>query len=1349
MQPARISLGHTLSPNLPTPAPALVEAARGVILTAALLRPQSVQLDAVGLALAAETPDQRPDPAAWAHALAGLLREGSVTCAWTHSFGIARAPKADTTVEAISLGLARAEARRQAALALAHPARVLRVATAIPVPYAERFTGADHGAHSAHHMALAWVMRFAVSGDPARFMAHTELVDIVEELPPDALVGILAQLPPAWRTNAADTLGLCPLTGADPSIAAGLRKVWGTEGGWDVHSAWTSDPPPALRHGGGAAGLWATLCTGDLPGAIAAALTLCDARGGRNSSLGTMPATEALPCLLALGLAPDAPTRRVAHRLHARLASGTAYPVAWGSTAGPAVVPPTHDLVSVREGAPLPSRPPRPPGDMLAELIAALAVHFAGAEPDADRLEWLARKAETCEAPRLADTLRALDPRTPGPRPPLLGLWTPPPRWAQRLGALAAQLGIGAADLAQARLVWSLDIDALLRLDSRAVVPRVQVPDRAGRFSSGRVVKIAALRAGKVREATPQDRLIADALLPSGVVAPDEPPPPLRPATLAALCGHPLLLDSAGQPVRMRLIHPGLNVQPVDNGVLIAPTHSTDLAPARLVAPGLVEVVADAAAETELVRRVGTGFVVPTDAIPELTRVLSHLAHRLPVHDYAGLLSTRAAGPALPGDARPVLQLRPAGIGVAVRVGVRPAGMLGPVLSPGIGANELHLEVNGVAQRVRRRLDDEQSRLVALVEHLPFLDGLPPGRECTLNDPFATFALLEVVANTGESISVEWVEGRPLRLRGRLTPAALRIHTRAVGGWLSLDGHLALPDGEQLALGAVLDALRLSGQRFVPLDGDDFVVLGEELLSRMMDIVRVRAPASAGAGVRVHPLAAGALVALREGSLDAEVQTKLDALHAQGDGPLPLPEALATRLRPYQVDGVRWLHRLSTLGIGALLADDMGVGKTLQTLCVLQLRAQEGPALVLAPASVVGGWVDQATRFTPTLQVVRLDDLPADRIPGPGTLVVCSYGLLPHHGARLTRQRWATLIIDEAQAIKNEHTQRHQLVAGLDAAARVALTGTPVENHLGELWALSEVLNPGLLGTAADFRSRFATPIADGDSAARDQLRALLLPLVLRRTKAAVLADLPARTEVDLPLRLGAEERLAYQQLRTQLLADIAAAPRQTMLVLRALTQLRRAACHPSLVDPALRALPSAKMEALADLVDTLAGTDHRALIFSQYTDHLDRAEALLRTRGLAHLRLDGSVPSRQRDERVQAFQNGAASFFLISLRAGGAGLNLTAADVIIHLDPWWNPAVEDQASDRAHRIGQTRPVTIYRLIAQDTVEESILRLHGAKRALADALLADAATAGSLTVDELLLLMRGTVATEG
>jgi len=365
---------------------------------------------------------------------------------------------------------------------------------------------------------------------------------------------------------------------------------------------------------------------------------------------------------------------------------------------------------------------------------------------------------------------------------------------------------------------------------------------------------------------------------------------------------------------------------------------------------------------------------------------------------------------------------------------------------------------------------------------------------------------------------------------------------------------------------------------------------------------------------------------------------------------------------------------------------------------------------------------------------------------GSQDVLICSYGLLHQESELLASKEWSMLVLDEAQAIKNAQTKRARASIEISAGFRLALTGTPIENYLEELWSLMNFLNPGLLGSREAFQKRFAIPIErDRDANARQALRSLVRPFLLRRTKAAVLSELPPRTEQVISVEMGEAERVFYEALRKRALETIdaleVATGKRKIHILAEITRLRRACCNPALIDPGI-GVPSAKLEAVMDLVDELLRNRHRALVFSQFTGHLALIRAALDARGIAYEYLDGSTPSAERERRVVAFQAGGAPLFLISLRAGGTGLNLTAADYVLHLDPWWNPAVEDQASDRAHRIGQERPVTIYRLIMQDSIEEKILHLHRDKRDLANDLLEGSETTARLSEDELLDLLR-------
>jgi SNF2 family DNA or RNA helicase len=507
--------------------------------------------------------------------------------------------------------------------------------------------------------------------------------------------------------------------------------------------------------------------------------------------------------------------------------------------------------------------------------------------------------------------------------------------------------------------------------------------------------------------------------------------------------------------------------------------------------------------------------------------------------------------------------------------------------------------------------------------------------------------------------------------------------------------------------------------------------------------------------------------------LDGETQrwlARVESVKAQSFSP---PESLQAELRSYQLEGFRWLSCLSALGLGACLADDMGLGKTVEILALLLTRVATGPTLVVAPTSVCTNWLLEARRFAPSLLVQEytgseraqlLEPLftsspepppeqpagdeaaPEAAPPAPMAfpIIVCSYGLLQQDIEALRRIHWGNLVLDEAQFIKNPKSLRAQAARALSAECRIAATGTPVENHLGDLWSIFGFLNPGLLGSWRNFNYRFLKPIEQqADTAARASLQERIRPFILRRTKSEVLADLPPLTLVHHSVQLSEAESVLYQQLRREINYRLTSAGRRDnkLEILAEITRLRRFCCHPRLVFPDAGSEGS-KIDALLDLVLELRENQHRALVFSQFVDFLDLVRERLDEAGVSYQYLDGSTPKAERQASVDAFQAGQSTLFVISLKAGGFGLNLTAADYVIHLDPWWNPAVEAQATDRAHRIGQERPVTVYRLITKDTIEESIVALHQTKQALADALLSGGSQAAQLSSTELVSLIQ-------
>ena len=495
-----------------------------------------------------------------------------------------------------------------------------------------------------------------------------------------------------------------------------------------------------------------------------------------------------------------------------------------------------------------------------------------------------------------------------------------------------------------------------------------------------------------------------------------------------------------------------------------------------------------------------------------------------------------------------------------------------------------------------------------------------------------------------------------------------------------------------------------------------------------------------GGGWRIDPARADLVEAIDRLSprwIGAErLRALADRLRSCLDPPaVAPPEALCAKLRPYQLQGLAWLQRLRELGVGGLLADDMGLGKTVQVIAHLLTEVAAGradrPSLVVCPASVVGVWREQIARFAPSLTVTVLHG-PKRTTPRAATtaVVITSYGTLARDVEGFAKVAWHIAICDEAQAVKNAGTSSAAAVRRIDARQRLALTGTPVENHLGELHALLGWAAPGVLGPVAQFTQAFRKPIEDdGDRARQGLLRRRVAPFLLRRTKTAVAADLPPRTDIDVAVEFGPAQRRLYDTIRLAMDGRVRAAiaerglGRSGLDVIEALLRLRQTCCDPRLLPAAMAAgcAESAKLDVLAELLRTLLDEGRTVLVFSQFTSLLDLVESeVLKPAGTTWLRLDGQ--SRDRAGLVERFQNGEAPVFLLSLKACGTGLTLTAADSVILLDPWWNPAVERQAADRAHRIGQQRPVTIYRLVVSGTVEERIRGLQARKSALADAL---------------------------
>lgn len=645
------------------------------------------------------------------------------------------------------------------------------------------------------------------------------------------------------------------------------------------------------------------------------------------------------------------------------------------------------------------------------------------------------------------------------------------------------------------------------------------------------------------------------------------------------------------------------------------------------------------------------------------------------------------------------------------------------------------------------KIDSDDEWLRVLLEDVPRLRA--EGWEIDISPDFPIRPLVvdgPIEADLGpteEGSGIDWfdlslgtvVEGE----RIDLLPALLQVLSA-----MPVDGLIEMLDD----LEDEIDSLRL------PLpDGRVLVISLDTVRPILTALINLLGTDAAGHGPpRLSTLDMEDLIGFEEalkrqgiGLAGAEKIRALGQRLRQVEGPtstVDLPDHFTGDLRPYQRAGVAWMGILREVGLGGILADDMGLGKTVQTLAHLCIEKAEGrledPALIVAPTSLMGNWRAEAAAFAPHLKTLILQGpnrkADFDRI-GEFDLVFTTYPLLSHDGAVLTARPWSALILDEAQAIKNPRTTAARTLRRVEASHRLALTGTPVENNLGELWSLFDTVSPGLLGDRKTFASRWRTPIEQkGDGERQERLSRRLRPFLLRRSKADVLAELPPRTDIVEHVTLEEGQRAIYEAIRYAMHSKVREAiaekglARSRIELLEALLRLRQVCCDPRLVaaldqaqaENRIGRAGSAKLNRLMELLPELVGEGRRILLFSQFTSMLALIEEAVTNAGIEYLKLTGQT--KKRAEVVARFQSGAAPLFLISLKAGGTGLNLTAADTVIHYDPWWNPAVENQATDRVHRIGQDKPVFVHRLLAEDTIEGKMQLLKDRKQALADGL---------------------------
>lgn len=963
--------------------------------------------------------------------------------------------------------------------------------------------------------------------------------------------------------------------------------------------------------------------------------------------------------------------------------------------------------------------------------------------------------------------------------------------------------------LATQRLTWRLTASGV----NFDLEPYEQVRTKTGEWTQGRKVALSRLYADWKRMGflTDQDRAVCGCLesetyfhrrYPETVYG-------FRDISLSRLVGHPLVFDAARPERRIELLPGKPEIKIVqDKGntkITIHPfppscdtrrpgydeTSGPDVMLKKETARTYRVVLFDEA-QQKVARIVSkSGIVVPKDKQSEITLLLEPLIGDFNIdcnidaaHAMPQLVESLQTTESVPSDSRIFLRLIPENEFFYVDPVVFPLGESLGGHPPGSGAAALFGEVEGRQVFAQRDFATETKNLDSVFTACPPLSkAKTEGTRYRFEATEQILEFLETLPNLDkENVVVQWPRGEKYRVSSTVSFRNFNLRFSGHTDWFEASGNLQV-DGMSLDLKDLLKALDDSPTRFVKINNKEYVALTEEF-RRKLDELRSFSH-QRGKSVAIHPLAAQAVnrsfadlpdkksPAAQKVVTDVSWRNAIKRFKAAEKYVPKLPKTFQGDMRDYQRDGFVWLAQLSAWGAGACLADDMGLGKTIQGLALLLLRMNEGPALVVAPTSVCENWDREANRFAPILKIKRIsaqigpasDDYKEERAKTiknarKGDVVVTNYSLLQIEQEHFAKKKFATIILDEAQAIKNFDAGRTQAAFGLRGDFRVIMTGTPIENHLGEFWSLFQFINPGFLGSRQEFERRFvanAMPAPDSltDSekdaiqSSRRHLKTLVRPFLLRRTKGEVLAELPPRTDIRLDVELSKEEALLYETIRTTAIQKISQAKNeragtQHLKVLAELMRLRRTCCHPALVLPdntRKKNIPCSKLDLLEDVVREMLDNNHKALVFSQFVDYLKLIAERLDSMGVSYQYLDGSMTQAKRQKSIDAFQSGESDLFLISLKAGGSGLNLTAADYVIHMDPWWNPAVENQASDRAHRIGQQRPVTVYRMITKGTIEEKIIELHQRKESLAREILEGTDKPTKFSLDQLLEIL--------
>ncbi|GHV35502.1 SWF/SNF family helicase [Synergistales bacterium] len=954
--------------------------------------------------------------------------------------------------------------------------------------------------------------------------------------------------------------------------------------------------------------------------------------------------------------------------------------------------------------------------------------------------------------------------------------------WERVLSALS-EIGRTAAKTnapRDKRFIWEIEWSAVkktARVSRISIRPMEQTANKSG-WSKGKAVALSRIyKKADIESMTEQDRIAASSIHEEhgwggAVYGIDY----IR--ILSALAGHPYIFRAKdGAHVEIAIDEPRITTVERDGGyvVTMSPFPEGDVIPQYIASedgPNCLRVTIFKAEHFKMASLIGEeGASVPADGKLSLLKTLGDLSPVVSIHSDIDGIETGADIEQVEAESRICVQIQPSDLGLDVEAVVRPLGLGSPPCRPGAGGVNVYGLIGETRTLAKRDLSVERVGLAKMINAVP---ALSEGEQISddrwyLPTPELSLEFLTQIKAMGDEVVPEWPKGETMRVRKQVSLSSLGVSLRSADEWFSLSGEVKIDEGLVMSLKDILGLMKAAHGRFLPLGDGQFLALTKEFKRRLEELSSFGD--LRGDELRISPLAAHLLEPLEDEAAsfvsDAEWKKRVNLISEAMKLNPELPSTFKGEMREYQLEGYRWMSRLSHWGAGACLADDMGLGKTIQALALLLSRAPLGdtPSLVVAPTSVCSNWISEAARFAPTLNMKELRY--GDREKTLSELsqfdvVVTSYGLLQNEIERLSAIEWRTIVLDEAQAIKNMGTKRSAAAMKLKGNFRVATTGTPIENRMTELWNIFRFLNPHYLGSLDSFSRRFIIPIErDGDKRAKTRLKRILQPFILRRNKEQVLEELPAKTEITLRVEMKEKERAFYEALRREAVESLSIeekdgetrAEDKRFQIFAELMRLRRACCSSALAmkksesdadieSAMIKEFPSAKLEAFAEILSDLRSGSHKALVFSQFVGHLTILRNYLDGERIPYQYLDGSTSPREREKRVAAFQNGEGDCFLISLKAGGVGLNLTAADYVIHMDPWWNPAVEQQASDRAHRIGQDRPVTVYRIVAKDTIEEKIVDLHAWKRDLAESLIGDSDAPARISAAEMLELIK-------